>query len=401
MSAPPPLDLVPEVDGVTAAPPQRTRLRTRILRPVLLALALGLAALLLWSQTSARDTDPLSARNPRPDGALATAEILRDRGVDVQVAPDLATVLTLAGPGTTVLVTQSRALAPDAAEQLAGTGADLVWLAPTSVVLRAIDAPLLSSGGGATDPVTASCPDPDAQAANRIGEFRGAVEVDPEATGEEATTLCFTDPGGGSAYGVWEQGTFTLRVVSDGSLMSNARLDEDGHAALVLRALGAHETLVWFTPTSPVDAVDLDAVPPPAALSPTWLYRLGWVAAFAVLVLALALGRNLGAVIPEPLPVVVRAAETVRGRGALYRRYGSTAHAGAGLRAGAAARLARRLGLPRSTHRTDLVAAVAAAGGRDEAWVRDALYGPPPSSAAQLTQLATDLDTLESEVHRT
>jgi hypothetical protein len=32
--------------------------------------------------------------------------------------------------------------------------------------------------------------------------------------------------------------------------------------------------------------------------------------------------------------------------------------------------------------------------------VRDLLYGAPPSTGRELTALATDLDTLESEVHR-
>lgn len=387
------VDLVPELGKLAPARPS-TR-RRRVLLAVIAVLLVLALALLGWAQGSGRDSNPLSAQNPRPGGAQATAEILRDRGVDVQVVDSLGAVLDLAGPDVTVAVTDARQLSPEAAAQLAGTGADQVWVGPTSPVLRAVDAPLATAGGGSTAVVQPGCADPDARAATRIGEFRGGLEAD--GTGAE---LCFTADGDASAYAVWDQGSWTMRVLADGSLMSNERLDEDGHAALALRALGHHDTLVWFTPLGAVEAVDLEVTPPPASLSPRWFTMIGWAAAFAIGVLALARGRHLGAVIPEPLPVVVRSAETVRGRGALYRRGGATAHASAGLRAGSASRLARRLGLPRATHRTDLVSAVAAASGRDEAWVRDLLYGAPPSGAEGLSQLADDLDTLESEVHR-
>ncbi|MGC5628423.1 DUF4350 domain-containing protein [Georgenia sp. Z1344] len=388
-------ELVPEIGEVTSgAPTRRTSRRRTILRVGILAVVLAALGLMMFLRSAERDADPLSAHNPRPGGAQATAEILRDQGVDVAVVDSQREVLSLAGEGTTVLVTNARLLTEDAAAQLAGTGADLVLVNPTTPVLRGLGSPLETTGGGSQDPVQADCEDPDAAAASRIGPFRGGLA----GSGADVTT-CFT-PDDASAYAVWDGEGPAVRALADGSLMSNERLDEDGHAALVLRALGHHENLYWFTPVDPVEAVDLSATPPPEPLSPRWMLYVGWAAGFAVLVLALARGRNLGRVIPEPLPVVVRSAETVRGRGALYRRYGATAHAAAGLRGGAAARLARRLGLPPSVHRTDLTDAVARASGRDEAWVRDLLYGAPPTTGADLGRLATDLDTLESEVHR-
>ncbi|MGC5615253.1 DUF4350 domain-containing protein [Georgenia sp. Z1491] len=392
---PAPADLVPEVatstDGAPTGRPARWK---RLLRVGIVVLALAILVLVTVDRSSGRDADPLSARNPQPEGAQATAEILRDQGVDVQVIGSQREAVDLADAGTTLVVTASRHLTEDAAAQLAGTGADLVLVDPAAPTLRGTGAPIETVGGGSQAPVQADCDDPDAEAASRIGPFRGGLTSD-----DPDVTTCFAS-GDAAAYAVWSDGDRSVRVHADGRLMSNAALDEDGHAALVLRSLGHHERLVWFTPTATVEAVDLSEGVPPATLSPDWLVMVGWATAFAVIVLAVARGRRLGRVIPEPLPVVVRSAETVRGRGALYRRYGATAHAAAGLRAGAAARLARRLGLPRSVHRVDLTDAVARASGRDEARVRDLLYGAPPGTGAELTQLATDLDTLESEVHR-
>src|SRR5690606_35517589 len=90
-------------------------------------------------------------------------------------------------------------------------------------------------------------------------------------------------------------------------------------------------------------------------------------------------GRRLGRVVTEPMPVVVRSAETTLGRGRLYRRARDHAHAAAGLRAGCATRVATRLGVPPSARPEVLVAAVARATGREEAAVGALLYGPPPT----------------------
>src|SRR5699024_8060897 len=109
--------------------------------------------------------------------------------------------------------------------------------------------------------------------------------------------------------------------------------------------------------------------------------------------------RRLGRVVTEPMPVVVRSAETTLGRGRLYRRAGDHRHAAAGLRAGCAGRVATRPGVPRSAPAETLVAAVARASGRAEQQVGELLYGPPPATDAELIRLTRELDTLESEVH--
>jgi len=133
---------------------------------------------------------------------------------------------------------------------------------------------------------------------------------------------------------------------------------------------------------------------------PPWLGPL--LAQLAVLtgVLAWWRARRLGRLVTEPLPVTVRASETTLGRGRLYRRARSRGHAAAALRAGAASRMALRVGLPRSAGATAVIDGVAGATHRTTADVAALIYGPPPSDDANLLRLAGQLDKLESEVRR-
>jgi hypothetical protein len=169
----------------------------------------------------------------------------------------------------------------------------------------------------------------------------------------------------------------------------------------VLRALGRSDRVVWYVPS--LD--DVGVVPDGASgtsitdLVPWVRPVLAWLALVLVVTIVWR-ARRLGAVVAEPLPVVVRSAETTRGRGRLYRRARAHGHAGAALRAGTAARVAHRLGLPRSADAPTLIDALVRATGRDARDVETLLYGPPPTDDPGLLRLADDLHHLESEVHR-
>jgi hypothetical protein len=106
--------------------------------------------------------------------------------------------------------------------------------------------------------------------------------------------------------------------------------------------------------------------------------------------------RRLGAVVAEPLPVVVRAAELVEGHGRLYARAGARDRAAASLRGAAINRLGRRLGLPRGASPQHVAEAVAPFAGGSAADVAALLAGPPPADDAALGRLARELDTLEA-----
>ena len=118
-----------------------------------------------------------------------------------------------------------------------------------------------------------------------------------------------------------------------------------------------------------------------------WLAPAAVVLGTAVLVLAFVRGRRMGALVVEPLPVVVRAVETTESRGRIYRRARDRARAAAVLRLGSTDRLARRLALP--PHATEAVqAAAAAASGMPPAQVAALLAGPPPTTDVELHTLA-------------
>jgi hypothetical protein len=115
----------------------------------------------------------------------------------------------------------------------------------------------------------------------------------------------------------------------------------------------------------------------------------------AVVLLALARGRRLGRLVREPLPVVVRAAETAESRGRLYRRAGDRGRAAHILREGTSSRLARRLAVAPGAAPGILVHAVSTATGREQAEVAAILFGPDPPDDASLIHLAQQLTDLE------
>jgi hypothetical protein len=364
--------------------------------PVLASLAFAVLMLAAVALTVRSSDRPLAPDNPRPAGAQAAAEILRSQGVEVRPASSLADVGALAGPGSTVLVVDPGLLSVDQRAEIVATGADLVIAGDPFTDLEGFGVPLLTSGAGSADPVDAACADPDAVAAGRVGFTRGSVGPADGLTGADEAVVCFPVGDGDGGYAVWSDGARTVRYLADERLMTNEFLAAEGNAALTLRALGRHDVLVWFLPGA-VDTTSTGAsvplVPPAATAALT-------VLAAAALVLALARGRALGPVVTEVMPVVVRSAETTRGRGRLYRRSGAHDHAAASLRAGTADRLARTLGLPRSAGPDALLGALARATGRPDPGLRQLLYGPPPTSDAALLALSAELDALESEVHQ-
>lgn len=352
-------------------------------------------------------TTPYAPDNAGPGGARAVAQVLERQGVEVDHVTRVADAVAAAGPGTTLLVTPSTMLLPEQADALAGVEADLVLIgAGDDLVGAATDGAVGRSpaAGAPSAPVEPGC---DLDAAQAAGPLRLAPGLLAEP-GSSGVTLCWAVdgqaalaraelPASGSSGAAR-----TVTAVDDATFVRNDTVLDDGNAALALGLLGAHETLVWLVP-DPLDTSatgDGDAPAPAGSVLPPWAGVVGLWALLVVLVAAVWRARRLGPLVAEELPVVVRAAETTRGRGRLYRRARSRGHAAAGLRAATAEVVARRLGVPRSADPTALTDAVSRATGRPAHDVADLLYGPPPPDDDALTQLARRLDTLESEVHR-
>ena len=98
------------------------------------------------------------------------------------------------------------------------------------------------------------------------------------------------------------------------------------------------------------------------------------------------------------LPVVVRASETVEGRGRLYRSHRAGDRAADALRTATLQRLLPRLGLGPDAAPPAIVAAVVERIGQDPEFVRHTLFGPPPATDTDLVNLAHALDNIERQV---
>lgn len=116
--------------------------------------------------------------------------------------------------------------------------------------------------------------------------------------------------------------------------------------------------------------------------------------ALAALALAAASARRLGAPVAEPLPVRVRAAETVRGLGGLYRRARARSTSLATLQSAARVRLAEHYGLPADTPADEVAERVATTVGQPFLEVRHVLSGGVEDSDEELIRAATTVQSL-------
>ena len=377
---------------------------------VLAAVLLGVGALLAIALSTAVPDRLLDPEDRGPSGGRALAETLRTHGVRVDVARSLDDVATLSPTrGTTVVVADPTYLGFDAASGLGAVsrGADrLVLLAPTSAQLEALGIPLVAVPGTGATEVEAGCDSPVAREDDVVDVID--VRFLPTSSPRPRPRFCFGLPGAagepvpsdlsfGAAMAEVPAGAGHTEVVAlgFGSALTNRRVDDVAHAGVAVRALGQSARLVWYQP----GLADLADVAPGEGSSawPASAVPAAALVGVAVLVLAFVRGRRLGPLVTEPLPVVVRAAETTESRARLYRRARDRARAAAILRTATTGRLARRLAA--SDRDVDaLVAVVAAATGTAPPHVAGLLAGPAPTTDQQLQSLARALADLEERV---
>lgn len=345
-------------------------------------------------------TAALDPRNPTATGAQALARVLETQGVRVDIVRGEAE-LARAGvdQDTTVFVARTSELAPATSRELARLTRDaerLVVVSPPRAVLREISPTIgvTSTRRAESELVASSCGEGDV----RQGETLSRSDSEFQAPG--ASRACFTH-GFSSVYVTMPKTAQAAPLVLFGSTtaVTNDQITQGSDAAILLRMLGHSARVVWYVP-SRLDAPAQSTGT--AALIPRWIgpgLALGAVA-FAGVVLWR--GRRFGRLVPEPLPVVVRAAETTESRGRLYRRARDASRASIVLQQATRKRLADYLGMPRPTGSGAadhaLVSAVATASGRRLEDVGGLLYGPPPTRDDHLLGLAVELADLEKEV---
>lgn len=372
------------------SPPRRSlwgRHRTSVLLVVAFLAAVGVA---LWSGGGPRTDIRLDPSNPGPDGAQAVSQVLGDEGVDVETARSIADLERVeVSSGATVVVTSTDYLGRSVIDRMRAHtgGARIVLVEPGEGVLDAFGFGFHSSERRTDDDRwQAECADPLVEGLT--------VEVDRALAYD--TAGCFTDDRGSLLV---TRGGVTL--LGAGDALSNDQVVRGDNAAVALRLLGQSEQLVWYVPTyedlSAGDGVSAET------LLPRWIRPGLWLGAIVVLVVIAWRVRRFGPLAIEPLPVVVKAIETTRSRGRLYRKAGDRGHAAARLRAATRARVAERLRVGTHLHEPALIRAVARHVDRPEDEIA-AIIGsqsPPPATDKDLIALATDLATLEEEVRRT
>ncbi|WP_432154866.1 DUF4350 domain-containing protein [Streptomyces tricolor] len=366
---------------------------------LLLAAAVAMAAV----RSTARHGE-LDPRSADPYGSRAVAHLLAERGVSTRVVTTLGAARAAAGPDTTLLVAVPDLLTRRQQTELhaatASSGGRTVLVAAGSWSVERL------APGVTADPATSSadalapqCALPEARRAGTAdtGGIRYTtthLDADSCYPSERLATLLRIPAASGGGDTV---------VLGAPDILYNDRLDEQGNASLALQLLGSRPHLVWYLPSlSDTAATEtgerkdfLDLLPP------------GWLWATLQLFIAAALAafwraRRFGPLVPERLPVAIRASETAEGRARLYRKANARDRAAAALRAATRARLAPLVGVPVSqAHSPEaLLPALSAHLAGDGQTLHSLLFGPPPGDDAALIALTDQLDALEREVRR-
>lgn len=366
-----------------------------------LALAAAIAVAVWTTAGSEQYPEPLDPRNPGPDGAQALAEVLQDQGVDVDVVRSAEALEdTEVDARTTVLVTRTDALSPKTLDRLRrhARSGRLVLVEPSYALVQEVDSNLRATTVF-PDALAASCQRGDGPAGIDLGDLR--IEADQVTVFSSSDdTLdgarCFADSGGSVLA---ESDTADVVLFGGGQALTNDQVLRADNAAVALRLAGGGERLVWYVP-DPADATADEAVTL-SSLLPRWIGPGLWVGVLALLALVLWRARRLGPLSTEPLPVVVRAVETARSRGRMYRKSGDRVHAARALRRAARTDLAVRLGLDRRAGAEEVAEAAAR---HLETSVEQ--VGPllddthPPATDQDLVRLAQELARLRREVRR-
>jgi hypothetical protein len=341
--------------------------------------------------TAPRPGGQMDSDSTGPHGGHALVALLRDRGVTVVTAHSIDDLESAASPGTLVLFAQTQHVTDESLlKRLADAPGDLLLVEPTTHARAALAPGIRNDGTGVED----ANPDCALREANQAG----SVDLGPSntfrAVGDRALSSCY-----GGALVRYRDGERLVTVVGSTDFMTNGSLLRAGNAALAMNLAGQHPRLVWYAPQrleggSSSSATVFDLMPD----SVTWVVLQ---LALTVLLVALWKGRRIGPLVAEDLPVVVRATETVEGRGRLYRSRRARDRAAQALRVATLQRMLPRLGLGVNSPAHTVVTAAAQRSSAGPDSLQHILFGSSPDTDADLTQLARALDDIERQVTHT
>ncbi|MFJ1606421.1 DUF4350 domain-containing protein [Streptomyces sp. NPDC088253] len=387
----------------TSAAPTARQVWTRTRGIVLAVVILLAAAVAIAAIRSGAQHGRLDPRSADPYGSRATAELLGDRGVSTRVVTTLDEARAAAGADTTLLVAAPDLLTDHQQSSLRAatknSGGRTILIAPDSPSLGTL-APGVTADPAISFDSTLS-PSCDLPAARRAGSAdTGGIRYSTSDLGADA---CYPSDGLPTLLRIpAAAGNGDTVVIGAPDILYNNRLDKQGNASLALQLLGSRPHLVWYLPSlSDTSATDAGKKTFLGLLPSGWLW--GTLQLFiAAGLAALWRARRLGPLVPERLPVAIRASETVEGRARLYRKANARDRAAAALRSTTRTRLAPLIGVsPAQAHAPEaLLPALSARLNGDGQALHTLLFGSPPSDDAALISLADQLDALEREVRR-
>ncbi|GAA0729691.1 DUF4350 domain-containing protein [Dactylosporangium roseum] len=390
----------------------------------------------------------LSPTSTADIGAAALADRVRAAGVDIQRVTKSSDALVAAHQGdATLLITTPELVHPYYLRmlKLLPPTTDVVLIEPRLDTVVDALLPLWSAKRAyvseARDPGCTYAP---AAEAGRAGVHRTRYGPVLQREARELAR-CYDD-----ALVVFERGASRVTLVGSADPFRNDRIGEHDNAKLATGLLTRSPRLIWLDlhrheppplvdnnpglgggsaappslrppssgepgdPDFPVRGKDGSDDPqttwggdngeeeePPNPLwqaFPPWTYVAAALLVIVFVLSALAQARRLGSPVVEPLPIVVRASETVAGRGRLYQRAKARAESLRTLRATALSRLTHLLRLEPDVDRRTLIEGVAAQSGWPAPLVEQVLFGPSPEDDVQLVQAATSLEQLLNAV---
>ncbi len=419
---------------------RRGRRWLRAVTPMAVVLTLIAGTLVVHAGQQPDPAEPsfLSPVSDAGDGAAGLADRLTGRGVTVdrRTGTPEAIAAMVADGDATLFVTAPDFVHPDHLAELPRIPSGrVVLVAPTAGALAAVGVGVPLAGPR----WTAAAPEP------------GCAE--PFATAPAAVLRWQFGPVGDARFRCYADSV--VEVASGGAAVTlvgasdpfrNDRLAEHGNAAFAVGLLSRSSRVVWLDlhereqlppvpgeeGTDPGEEPDPEPepVPPPeeqeqdsggpgdegeappqeapaeaaapenplAQAFPPAFWATVLVLALAVLALAAASARRLGAPVAEPLPTPVRAAETVHGLGGLYRRARARDASLGTLQAAAVTRLAEHFGMPANSGVDDVAERVAAHVGWPPHEMRALLGGGVEDTDEDLAEKATAVQSLVRHV---
>ncbi|MQY32064.1 putative membrane protein [Streptomyces sp. RB17] len=388
----------------TSTAPTVRQVWTRARGIALAAVLILVAAVAMAAVRSTARHGELDPRSADPYGSRAVAQLLADRGVSTHVVTTLGAARNATGPDTTLLVAAPDLLTSRQQAQLrratAASAGRTVLVAAGSPSVEGL-APGVTADP-ATSGATTLAPDCTLPEARRAGSAdTGGIRY---TTSRPDTDRCYTSARLATLLRIPEtSGGGDTVVLGAPDILYNDQLDKQGNASLALQLLGSRPHLVWYLPslsdTAATGAGDrknfLDLLPSGWLWGTLQLFVAAGLAAFWR-------ARRFGPLVPEKLPVAIRASETAEGRARLYRKADARDRAATALRSTARTRLAPLVGVPVTQAHTPeaLLPALSAHLTGEQQALHSLLFGPPPGDDAALITLTDRLDALEREVRR-